>query len=273
MNMRIILAIARKDLMVISRSRGVLLPLILVPLLLFVVIPGAMALAMPYMMNMPGSNLGSIEQALASLPATMQQELSRFQGGQRLLAYILLYMFAPLFLVVPMMTASVIAADSFAGEKERKTLEALLYTPTSDRQLFIGKLLSAMVPAILVSLGGFVLYSIVANAAAWPMMGRIFFPNAMWLVLVIWVSPAVAALALGTMIIVSQRVSSFQEAYQLGAMVVLPVLLLLYAQAAGVMFLSVQVVLLVGLIFWLIDIGLFWYGVKTFQRAELIAKV
>lgn len=95
----------------------------------------------------------------------------------------------------------------------------------------------------------------------------------MWLVLVIWVSPAVAALALGTMIIVSQRVSSFQEAYQLGAMVVLPVLLLLYAQAAGVMFLSVQVVLLVGLIFWLIDMGLFWYGVKTFQRAELIAKV
>jgi ABC-type Na+ efflux pump permease subunit len=42
------------------------------------------------------------------------------------------------------MVSSVLAADSFAGEKERKTLEALLYTPTTDRELFTAKLLEAV---------------------------------------------------------------------------------------------------------------------------------
>ena len=41
----------------------------------------------------------------------------------------LVYLFAPMYLIVPMMVSAVIAADSFVGERERKTLEALLHTP------------------------------------------------------------------------------------------------------------------------------------------------
>ena len=39
------------------------------------------------------------------------------------------YLLAPLFLIVPLMVSAVLAADAFAGEKERKTLEALLHLP------------------------------------------------------------------------------------------------------------------------------------------------
>ncbi len=273
MNMRAIQAIARKDLKVISRSKPVLIPLLIVPLLLFVIMPGASALFLPDMMNMPGSNLSSMDQFMASMPAGMVRELAGYQGMQRTLAYLLIYMFAPLFLVVPMMTASVIAADSFAGEKERKTLEALLYSPATDRQMLTGKILAAWVPALLTAVGGFILYAIVVNAASWPIMGRIFFPNLMWIVMVIWLAPAVSGMALGVMVLVSQRVNTFQEAYQLGSSVVVPVLLLLFAQAAGVMYMNVGVILLVGLFFWLVTAVLLWYGVKTFQRGELIAKI
>jgi ABC-type Na+ efflux pump permease subunit len=86
---------------------------------------------------------------------------------QGIVKYFLVYIMAPLFLIIPLMVSSVIAADSFAGEKERKTMEALLYTPTTDRELFVAKLLSGWLAALAVALVGFVLYVIMANAAAW----------------------------------------------------------------------------------------------------------
>jgi ABC-2 type transport system permease protein len=149
----------------------------------------------------------------------------------------------------------------------------LLCTPTTDWELFVGKTLSAWLPAVGVAVGGFLLYGLVANLAAWPVMGHVFFPDAMWLVLVIWVSPAVAGLGLGTMVLVSSRAQGFQEAYQVGAAVVLPIVLLLVGQATGVMYFSVGLVLLLGLVLWDVDAALLWFGVKTFQRSELIARL
>src|SRR6266536_6405940 len=40
----------------------------------------------------------------------------------------------------------IIAADSFSGERERSTLEGLLLTPTSRRQIVVGKFLAAISP-------------------------------------------------------------------------------------------------------------------------------
>lgn len=273
MNIRAMKAIARKDLKVVSQSKGIMVPLIVVPVLLFLFIPALVALLMPYLMQLPGSNFTGVEQLISYLPAGLASELAGYEGMQVILAYVLIYMFAPLFLVVPMMVASVIAADSFAGEKERKTLEALLYTPTSDRELFTGKLLSSFIPAVIVSLVGFVLYILVVNGASWPVMGRIFFPNLMWVLMVLWVAPAVAGLALTAMVLVSKRVSGFQEAYQLGSLVILPILALLYAQIGGLMYFSILAVLLIGLLVWAVDAALLWYGVKSFQRGEIIARL
>jgi ABC-type Na+ efflux pump permease subunit len=186
---------------------------------------------------------------------------------------ILEHLFAPMFLIVPMMVASTIAAGSFAGEKERKTLEALLHTPTTDTELLIGKLLASWVPAFLIALGAFVLYGVVANLSAWRVMGGIFFPSPMWIALVLWLAPAAAGLGLGAMILVSSKVSTFQDAYQLGAMVVLPVLLLVFGQVAGVLYLNVLAVMLTGLLLWAIDAVILWYGIRTFRRSEIIARL
>lgn len=48
------------------------------------------------------------------------------------------------FLLMPLLVASTVAADSFAGERERKTLETLLATRLSDRAIFLGKVLAAL---------------------------------------------------------------------------------------------------------------------------------
>ena len=47
--------------------------------------------------------------------------------------------------------SSVIAASSFAGEKEKHTLETLLYSPLSLRQLFQSKILAGFSVGMMVS--------------------------------------------------------------------------------------------------------------------------
>jgi ABC-type Na+ efflux pump permease subunit len=173
---------------------------------------------------------------------------------------------------MPLMVSSVLAADSFAGEKERKTLEALLYTPTTDRELFTAKLLGAWTAAVAVALLSFVVYAVMVNAAGWQSIGRVFFPNWMWIALVFWVTPAVAGLGLVVMVFVSARAQGFQDAYQTGGLVVLPVIFLMIGQISGAMYFSLGVVLLVGAAVWLLDIILLRFASKSFRRGELMTK-
>jgi hypothetical protein len=111
-----------------------------------------------------------------------------------------------------------------------------------------------------------------ANLAGWQSIGRLFFPNWMWIALVVWVTPAVAGLGLVVMVFVSARAQGFQDAYQTGGLIVLPVLALVIGQISGVMYFSLGVVLLVGLVVWLIDAGLLWLASKSFRRGELMMK-
>ena len=133
------------------------------------------------------------------------------------------------------MVSAVLAADAFAGEKERKTLETLLHLPLAERDLFIAKLLTAFIPAVLISWIGFVCFAIVSNAVAWPVMHRVFVPTRLWVVMILWVAPAVAALGLGIMVRVSVRARTSQEANQLGGAVILPLIFLVVGQATGLL--------------------------------------
>ncbi len=261
-------AVARRDLSVVFRSSAVLLPLIIVPLVLLVVLPAAVGLMARF-----GADAllrsGDLETLLRNLPPPMLRSVAGLEPVGQVVVGFLAYLFAPMFLILPLMVASVIAADSFAGEKERKTLEAVLYTPTTDLELFTGKLLAAFVPALAVTLAGLVLYATVADVAAYPYVHRLLLPNTLWMVLTLWVSPAVAGLGLGLTVVVSARVSSFQEAYQLGGVVVLPIVALVAGQAAGVLYLDVPLALLVGLGVWLLDVVLIRVGLRRFGRDTL----
>lgn len=273
MNKRAIRAIVRKDLKVAVQNRGVMIPLIVVPLLLFVALPW-LALFVPDLAKASNSaSFTRLTDLLARMPAALQATFAGYNDAQRVVAFFLEYVMAPMFLVVPLLVASVIAADSFAGEKERKTLEALLYTPTTDGEVFVAKLLSAWLPAMAVALVGFLLYVITVNVVGWPVMARVFFPNLMWVALVVWVAPAAAGLGLGSMVLVSIRAQGFQDAYQIGSVVVLPIVLLVFGQVTGVMAFSVGLVLLLGLLLWVADGLLLWVGKRSFHRGQLIVHV
>jgi ABC-2 type transport system permease protein len=272
MNWRAIFAIVRKDWKVVAQNKGVVIPIIALPLILFGALPWMAALT-PNLVNVGGSDLSDLAAMIERMPASLQNTLAPYTLEQQAVVFFLVYLLAPMFLIIPLMVASTIAADSFAGERERRTLEALLYSPTSDRELFIAKLLSAWLAAIVVTLAGFVLYAVMANASVWPLIGKIFFPNLMWIVLIVWVAPAAAGLGLSTMVLVSARAQGFQDAYQAGGMIVIPILLLVFGQISGVMVFSVWVVLGLGLALWAADAVLIWFGSRTFRRGRLIARL
>ncbi|MFO8059267.1 MAG: hypothetical protein R6U70_01225, partial [Bacillota bacterium] len=145
--------------------------------------------------------------------------------------------------------------------------------PLTDRELFAAKMLTAQVPAVIVAWGGALLYGVVANWVGWQILGHRLFPNLMWTILALWVAPAGAGLGLGVTALVSARARSFQEAYQVGAVVVVPIVALVIAQAAGVMYLSPALVFALGLIFWAIDIALLNLGGRLFQRTQVLLRL
>jgi hypothetical protein len=132
-------------------------------------------------------------------------------------------------------------------------------------------MISGWLAAIVIAMVGLIIYAINVNAATWSQMQRIFFPNAMWLVMIVWVVPALSALGVGVMVVASSRAQGFQDANQMAGLVVLPIVALFYAQMAGAIFLNINVILLMGLIIWLIAGVLIWLGSKSFHRNRLLA--
>jgi ABC-type Na+ efflux pump permease subunit len=260
-------AVVVKDLTAIRRSKGVIIPMILVPGLLLVVLPLLIGLAAR------SSAAPNVDGILRSVPDSVARPILDLPESQRLVVLVNGYLLAPLFLIVPLMVASVLAADAFAGEKERKTLETLLHLPIPERDLFYAKVLGAFLPAVLVSWLGFVLFAVVVNTTAWPVMHRVFIPTRLWLVMIVWVAPAVAALGLGVMVRVSARAKSTQEANQLGGAVILPLIFLAVGQSTGLLLVTLPLALGAGAIVWAIALVLAHGGAQRFTRDRMAAAV
>jgi ABC-type Na+ efflux pump permease subunit len=260
-------AIIRKDLTAVRRSKAVVLPMLLVPALLLVGLPLVIGLAARTQSDADLSGF------LDSMPAALADHLRVLPAQEQLVVLVNGYLLAPLFLIVPLMVSAVLAADAFAGEKERRTLEGLLHLPVADRDLFVAKLLGAFLPAMAVSWLGFAAFAVVANTVAWPVMHRIFVPTRLWAVVILWVAPAVAALGLGVMVRVSARARSTQEANQLGGAVILPLIFLAVGQSTGLLLVDLPVAVAIGAVVWIIALWLIRRGARRFTRDGLAARL
>lgn len=256
-------AIVVRDLTAVRRAKAVFLPMILVPTVLLVILPliiGGFAAT---------ASSVNVTPFLDKLPSDLAEPIVTAPPAEQLILLVNGYLLAPLFLIVPLMVSAVLAADAFAGEKERRTLESLLHLPVSDRDLFVAKLAVSFIPALIVSWVGFVAFAIVTNGVAWPVIHRIFIPTRLWLMMILWVAPAVAALGLGVMVRVSARASTTQEANQLGGAVILPLIFLAMGQATGLLLVDLAIAFGIGALVWLIAIALIARGATRFSRDRL----
>lgn len=256
-----------KDLTAVRRSKSVVIPMLAVPFLLMIVLPAIIGLSARATKGV------GVDRMLTSVPGDLARPILELPADEQLIVLVNGYLLAPLFLIVPLMVSAVLAADAFAGEKERKTLESLLHSSISERDLFLAKFLTAFLPAIAVSWIGFAAFALVANGIAWPVMERIFVPTRLWGVMIVFVAPAVATLGLAVMVRVSARTNTAQEANQLGGAVILPLIFLAVGQSTGLLLVDWPIAVGIGTVIWIIALALLRGGVKRFTRDALVAQV
>ncbi|RJQ41695.1 MAG: hypothetical protein C4545_06165 [Anaerolineaceae bacterium] len=272
MNIKNSFIIAQKDWLEVRQNKSTFLPIMIVPLVFIVFIPLLITLLLP---NLAGAvedftSDPDMQTFFTAMPAEMKKVLEGLDSTQTMIVTMLGYIFAPMFLIVPLMFSTTIAAESFAGEKERKTLESLLYLPISDQELFLGKVMAAAIPAIVITWICFFLYTIIVNAAPYASFGRLWFPLPMWWLLIFWVSPALVAMSISLTVMISTKVQTFQGAYQTSSSVVLVVVVFFIGQMTGVLFLSPLVALVMGLVFWGIAAIIGSVAVRSFNRQKLL---
>lgn len=271
MNSRIVWAIARKDLRAITSNTQVWAPMLIVPLLLGLVIPTGLVLVLS-LFGIEGS--GDMADMLKWLewlpPSALTNTLAAMPDLSQRVAYLAAnYMLAPFFLMIPLMAASSVAADSFAGEKERGTLESLLFAPIDMGSFFAGKVAAAFVPAVGLSVATFLVCTVTVNLAGWKLFGGLFFPSLNWVPLMLLVVPAVSLAAIFVNVFISARSATFQAAYQTGGMLVLPAVLLLVGQASGLLLLDTSVLVIAGLGLFGLDLILLRLILRRMNRNQL----
>jgi ABC-type transport system involved in multi-copper enzyme maturation permease subunit len=176
---------------------------------------------------------------------------------------------------LPVMLPVMIAADSIVGEKERRTIVPLLATPLTDAELLFGKMLTAMVPGIIVAYASFGLSVALVN-------GMLYFlaPTLVWVwpsllaIIQSLIMPILfSALAVGIMVIISGRVGKVYEAYQWGGSIIMPAMLVAFSlmlEGTGIdwiIFFFVTVILVVAVV------GLFRLALNLFNRDQLITRL
>ena len=153
------------------------------------------------------------------------------------------YILPVFFLMIPIMTASVMAASSFVGEKEKHTLETLLYCPLSVKQIFQAKVLASFLFSMLVSLISFIAMMAVLETEMFFVMGSPVIPAAGWLVILLLLAPSVSLIAVTLIVRGSAKAQSVEESQQGAAFLIIPVILLVAGQFAGIMLLNVWILL------------------------------
>ena len=177
-----------------------------------------------------------------------------------------------LFLLMPLFTPILIASQSVAGEKERRTLEPLLASPVTSAELVAGKSLAAVLPAVVISWVAFVAFCIAVDVVAWPLLHAPVLPNRTWLFGVGVVAPLYAFLGNGIAVLVSARVGEARLAQQLSALVVLPLMGLVAGQLAGWLRAGTAYYALQGAVVLLLDVGLVVASVRLFDRERLVSR-
>lgn len=116
-------------------------------------------------------------------------------------------------LLVPLLLVGISIPDSFAGERERKTLETLLASRLPDRTILFGKLLACVAlgwGATLLMLG---VSLITLNLTHWPGYVLWYAPGVLWTDLSLSLLMALTVASLG--VLISLRAPGVQEAQQI----------------------------------------------------------
>ncbi len=231
------IAVIKKDIRGVTANRHLFVSLLAVPVVLTVILPTIFLFMGHFAPETP-----DIQKVLELLPQAAHSGNTEMMFAGMLLNYIL----PVFFLLIPIMAASIMAASSFIGEKEKHTLETLLYCPLSVEQIFRAKVMAAFLLSMMVSLLSFCLMVLVLEAEAIFLMGHFLLPGISWLIILLLVSPAISLIAVTLIVRGSAKAQSVEESQQSAVFLVIPIVLLVAGQFTGILLLNAWILLGLG---------------------------
>jgi ABC-2 type transport system permease protein len=274
MNKHVVRALVEKDLKSTFSSKKVWVPMVLVSLLLCTLLPVVLTII--------GTQTELFSKESADLKQTVDSFIKGFPDheikdtvvalpnmGVQFLYLFLSFLIAPIFLLVSIINSMVTASNSFAGEKERKTLESLLFAPISVKELFLGKVLASFIPTMAITYLVYIIDIILLNLLTYSTFKELVFLSPTWLVLMLWVVPILVLFNILINVLISAKVKTYQEAQQFAGLLVLPVIGLLVGQLSGLFFINPLVLFILGIALLIGNILLLKLMARFNKRNEL----
>ncbi|MGC9778775.1 MAG: ABC transporter permease subunit [Candidatus Heimdallarchaeota archaeon] len=258
--------LTRKELKESFRSREVILVITLMPIMFAILMPLTIPLVS---VTIPSESFD--DSNFENFPPLVSYWDELDSKAQFLVFYSML--FFETFLLLPMILPMVIATDSIAGERERKTIESLIATPLSTGEIVLGKLMTTMIPSVLVTWLSGIVFMVITDLFLYNDVGRLIFPNLMSMVLLFGLSPFFSLITTQTMIIVSTRATGMREAQQLGSLVVLPLYSFVLGESAILILLSPYWTLVSSAVLLICTVILHVINLKVFDREYMITSI
>lgn len=262
LSFRHIRTIIDKEWAEVFKNKMVLFTIVLMPLL-FTALP----LIMLYVTAgsaLPGGDTADLPEMFLSVCGDM--DAASCMQVYVINQFLILYMMLPL--IIPI----TIAAYSIVGEKTTRSLEPLLATPISTEELLIAKALAAAIPAVGATWFCFFIFQILIPLTGASQQVRAYVLGPTWLLGVLVVGPLMAIAAVNFAIMVSSRVNDPRVAEQMAAILIVPVLALLFGQVAGLLVINQQLMLIVISALIAADALLIYLGARLFQRETILTR-
>lgn len=174
------------------------------------------------------------------------------------------------FLLMPAIIPLAIAVYSIVGEKEQTTLEPLLATPITDVELFLGKALASVIPALVVN---WIAFGIFLGGAAW-IVGGIppYVLTGPWLASIFGLSPLLALFSVGVTMLVSSRATDARAAYQFSSFAILPGIIPLIVYSSQKTLVDLKLIAIEAGVLLVTCVIVLYFAIRVFQREQILTR-
>ena len=257
------LAVMKKDIRGITSNKRVFTMLLVVPLVLSIVVPSVIILTAAFVPDA----VSDFQMLLDMLPAAGAGDQQ-----QMIFALVLNNVMPTFFLMIPIMASSVMAASSFVGEKEKHSLETLLYSPLSIKQLFQAKILAGLAVGMMVSYVSFAAMLLVLEAEAEVLLltGNMLLPSASWLIIMLLIAPAISIAAIAVTVRSSAKAQTVEEAQQRAVFLIFPIIALVIGQFTGIVLINSGLLWGLGVVLAALDALLMRGAAGSFTYEKLL---
>ena len=268
MNWSRTMTVVRTDLKQLIQAKDFWIPMAVLGALFFVIVPFALLTLITQLGSVEA--IAEVSETLDALPAAAQDQVRGATPEGRTGFALAVFLVAPVAVVVPLTISTAVGASTIVGERERGTGEFLANSPAGVKEIYIGKLIASIIPGYFTVIVGFTLYSIIVNLTVGPEVGGWFFPTQSWWVMILWVLPPFLAICLSLVLRLSARVQSTAAAQQASGLISLPLIMIAYSQATGVLLGAGWLPFALGGAAWVIALVSLSRGVRSVTRGRLL---